>query len=43
MGQMIPQSNTIGKNDPRAMYVAVLSVSHRQETTNPEKKGRNLK
>lgn len=36
-GQIIPHNKTIGKNDPRARYVAVRSVSHIQETTKPEK------
>lgn len=35
IGQIIPHSITIGKKLPIAMYVAVRSLSHADETTNP--------
>lgn len=37
IGQIIPHNSTIGKNDPKAKYVAVLSVSQRHDTTKPDK------
>lgn len=33
---MMPQSITMGKNDPIAKYVAVLSFSQKQAMTNPK-------
>lgn len=35
-GHIIPHNITIGKKLPKAMYVADLSLSQQQETTNPE-------
>lgn len=37
MGQMIPHNITIGKKLPIAMYVAVRSLSHADDTTKPVK------
>lgn len=39
IGQMIPHSNISGKNDPRARYVALRSLSTAQEMTKPKKFG----
>lgn len=36
IGQIIPHNITIGKKLPMAIYVALLSLSQEQATTNPE-------
>lgn len=36
IGQMIPHNITIGRKEPIATYVALLSLSQKQAMTNPK-------
>jgi len=36
MGQIMPHNITIGRKEPIATYVALLSLSQKQAITNPE-------